>query len=91
MYEHLEFEVNGQVYNQAYNLVDGIYPPYTCFMGTISNPVGPAWRWYAKRQEAKRKEVECAFGILTGRWRILKNKARMWYDTDMLVVMKVKL
>lgn len=89
VYDSIEFEVDGQTFTQVYTLVDGIYPPYACFMGTVSNPEGPAWTWFAKRQEGARKEVECAFGLLVGKWRIIKNKSRMWYSEDMLTVMKV--
>lgn len=91
VYDSFEFEVNGQIFTQLYSLVDGIYPPYRCFMGTMSKPTSPAWKYYAKRQEGERKSVECSFGILGGKFRIIKNKSRMWYQEDMLIVIKVNL
>ena len=48
----------------GYYLVDGIYPPWATFVSTISNPVGQKKAHFAQRQEAARKDVERAFGVL---------------------------
>ena len=34
---------------------------------------------FAKKQEAARKDVECAFGVLQSRWAIVKGAARGWH------------
>ncbi|KAL6497700.1 hypothetical protein OROHE_027025 [Orobanche hederae] len=39
---------------------------------------GMAERHFAKSQEAVRKDVERAFGVLQNRWHIVKGSARMW-------------
>jgi hypothetical protein len=67
-----EFNIDGVVYNQPYVLVDGIYPEWSCFLKPLSNPFTEADKNYTKRQEARRKDVERAFGCLVIKWNILK-------------------
>ncbi|XP_074368590.1 uncharacterized protein LOC141708731 [Apium graveolens] len=69
--------VNGKRYNNAYYLADGIYPRYSTFVKTISNPATQAHKLFAKKQEAYRKDVERCFGILQSRWAIFRHDARM--------------
>ncbi|XP_074347394.1 uncharacterized protein LOC141686247 [Apium graveolens] len=71
------FHVNGKRYNNAYYLADGIYPRYSTFVKTISNPATQSHKLFAKKQEAYRKDVERCFGILQSRWVILRHGARM--------------
>ncbi|XP_074356762.1 uncharacterized protein LOC141696533 [Apium graveolens] len=49
------FHVNGKRYNNAYYLADGIYPRYSTFVKTISNPATQSQKLFAKKQEAYRK------------------------------------
>nr|XP_043611583.1 uncharacterized protein LOC122583224 [Erigeron canadensis] len=58
------FTVNGTKYKYPYYLVDGIYPKYAMFVKTIPHPTGEERIRYAKAQEAARKDVERAFGII---------------------------
>jgi hypothetical protein len=58
------YTVNGHEYNMGYYLVDDIYPPCAIFVSTISNPVGQRKTYFAKRQEAARKDVERVFGVM---------------------------
>nr|XP_043633320.1 uncharacterized protein LOC122604496 [Erigeron canadensis] len=58
------FTVNGTEYRYPYYLVDGIYPRYAMFVKTISHPTDEKRIRYAKAQEAARKDVEQAFGII---------------------------
>ena len=48
----------------GYYLADGIYPSYSTFVKIIHNPVRPAKKYFAKKQESARKDVERAFGVL---------------------------
>ena len=60
----VNFVVNKNVYEMGYYLTDGIYPSWQVLMQTISLPNGRKEQQFAKLQEAKRKEIERAFGVL---------------------------
>jgi hypothetical protein len=58
------YTVNKNQYTQRHYLADGIYPPWSTFVKTISNPTTRKEVEFAKVQEACRKDIERAFGIL---------------------------
>uniref|UniRef100_A0A0D3C950 DDE Tnp4 domain-containing protein n=1 Tax=Brassica oleracea var. oleracea TaxID=109376 RepID=A0A0D3C950_BRAOL len=72
------FSVSGREYHMAYYLTDGIYPKWTTFIQSIPIPQGPKARLFAQHQEAVRKDVERAFGVLQARFAIVKNPALFW-------------
>jgi hypothetical protein len=58
-------------------LVDGGYLPWSCTLCPLKETESvKAARW-SKWAESMRKDVECTFGILKGRWRILKTGIRI--------------
>uniref|UniRef100_A0A0D3E0Y1 Nuclease HARBI1 n=1 Tax=Brassica oleracea var. oleracea TaxID=109376 RepID=A0A0D3E0Y1_BRAOL len=61
------FSVNKREYHLIYYLTDGIYPKWATFIQSIPIP-----------QEAVRKDVERAFGVLQARFAIVKNPALFW-------------
>uniref|UniRef100_A0A0D3CHV2 Nuclease HARBI1 n=1 Tax=Brassica oleracea var. oleracea TaxID=109376 RepID=A0A0D3CHV2_BRAOL len=63
----VNFYVNGREYHLAYYLTDGIYPNWATFIQSIRLPQGPKNSLFAKNQEAVRKDVERAFGVLQAR------------------------
>uniref|UniRef100_A0A0D3CVD7 DDE Tnp4 domain-containing protein n=1 Tax=Brassica oleracea var. oleracea TaxID=109376 RepID=A0A0D3CVD7_BRAOL len=67
------YMVNGHQYDLAYYLTDGIYPKWSTFIQSITLPQGPKAELFAKVQEATRKDVERAFGVLQARFAIVKN------------------
>uniref|UniRef100_A0A0D3DTQ6 DDE Tnp4 domain-containing protein n=1 Tax=Brassica oleracea var. oleracea TaxID=109376 RepID=A0A0D3DTQ6_BRAOL len=69
------FSVNGREYHMAYYLTDGIYPKWTTFIQSIPIPQVPKAVLFAQHQEAVRKDVERAFGVLQARFVIVKNPA----------------
>ncbi|XP_048602119.1 putative nuclease HARBI1 [Brassica napus] len=74
----VNFSVNGTEYHLAYYLTDGIYPKWATFIQSIPIPQGPKAVLFAQRQEAVRKDVERAFGVLQARFAIVKNPALSW-------------
>ncbi|XP_021308022.1 uncharacterized protein LOC110432274 [Sorghum bicolor] len=71
--------------NYPYEKQDGIYPPWATLIQSISRPVGNKRQYFAKAQEAARKMVERAFGVLQSRFAIVRGGARFW-DIDTLAV-----
>ncbi|XP_040254906.1 uncharacterized protein [Aegilops tauschii subsp. strangulata] len=72
------YTVNGRDYNMGYYLADGIYPQWAAFVKTISEPRGKKQSHFATMQEAARKDVERALGVLQARWEIMRSAAMMW-------------
>ncbi|XP_010233036.1 uncharacterized protein LOC100835202 [Brachypodium distachyon] len=72
------YTVNGHEYNMGYYLADGIYPNWATFVKTIHNPVGKKQTVFAKAQEAARKDIERAFGVLQARFAIVRGPAHFW-------------
>ncbi|KAL6531892.1 hypothetical protein OROMI_028255 [Orobanche minor] len=83
-----DYVIQGHHYSMGYYLSDGIYPPYATLIQTISEPSTNKERLFAKRQEAVRKDVERAFGVLQSRWHIVRGPARMWKATELGKIMK---
>uniref|UniRef100_A0A0D3C2P9 DDE Tnp4 domain-containing protein n=1 Tax=Brassica oleracea var. oleracea TaxID=109376 RepID=A0A0D3C2P9_BRAOL len=67
------YMVNGHQYDLAYYLMDGIYPKWSTFIQSITLPQGSKAALFAKVQEATRKDVERAFGVLQARFAMVKN------------------
>jgi len=74
----VDFSVNGNTYNLGYYLADGIYPEWATFVKSISVPISNKQKVFASQQEACRKDVERAFGVLQAKWKILHAPARLW-------------
>jgi len=84
----VNFVVNNNNYNYAYWLGDGIYPSYACFVKSFPQPTTRMQRLFASAQEAKRKDIERAFGILQARFHILTTGCRLWDRHAMGLVIK---
>ena len=76
------YEIAGQFFHQVWIMVDGIYPELSRFVKTISEPVGSNKKGYAKWQEAVRKDIERAFGILQRKFHILVKAIEYWFLGD---------
>ncbi|XP_019154351.1 PREDICTED: uncharacterized protein LOC109150829 [Ipomoea nil] len=72
------YVIQGKVYDTGYYLADGIYPKWSTLVPTIHQPLGPKKKLFAMMQEACRKDVERAFGVLQSRFAIVKGPVRLW-------------
>jgi hypothetical protein len=72
------YEINGNRRDWMYFLADGIYPDWSIFVKTIPEPARTNTHkaFFASRQEAVRKDVERAFGILVKKFQILARPIR---------------
>ncbi|XP_034212746.1 uncharacterized protein LOC117625264 [Prunus dulcis] len=84
---HVEYIVNGNQYHLDYYLTYGNYPRWATLVKTISSPDNPKKRLFAQMQEAYRKDVERAFGILQARCAIVRGPARMWCKDNLHSIM----
>ncbi|XP_071718449.1 uncharacterized protein [Rutidosis leptorrhynchoides] len=71
------FTVNGHHYTKGYYLADGIYPDWATLIKGYSQPTDDKRTKFKRFQESARKDVERTFGILQGRFAILKSPARV--------------
>ncbi|KAE8688271.1 Detected protein of unknown function [Hibiscus syriacus] len=81
------YVICGKEYNIGYYLADGIYPKWTTLVQTIHEPIGPKKKYFATKQEACRKDVERAFGVLQSRFAIVANPSRFWSKNDLKDIM----
>jgi hypothetical protein len=84
----VNYTVNGNEYSYAYWLADGIYAPYACFLKTFPQPRTRMQKLFAAAQEAKRKDIERAFGMLQARFHVLTTGCRLWDRHAMKTVIK---
>ena len=64
----VEFTINGTVRKKCYWLADGIYPKWITFVSSYTHP---ETKYFAQQQEAVRKDVERAFGVLQARFHMI--------------------
>jgi hypothetical protein len=59
-------------------LSDGIYPEYATFVKTFTDPIDDKRKYFKKKQESARKDIERAFGVLKKRWKCISFPSRFW-------------
>lgn len=74
-------EVKTQEYLGVWLLVDNGYLAWSCTIPPLKNAVSVSEMKWSKMLESARKDVECTFGILKGRFRIFKAPLRV-HGTD---------
>lgn len=79
----VHFTVNGTSYFEGYYLTDGIYPEWSSFVKSFPCPMDPKRKKFKERQEAARKDVERAFGVLQAHWAIIRGPARSYYKSEL--------
>lgn len=81
MLPDFECMLNGRAYMFLYFLADGIYPHWSIFVSTISEPLTKKEVQFSAAQEAVRKDVGRALGVLLSRWNLLEKPGKLW-DRD---------
>ncbi|KAM2505859.1 hypothetical protein PS1_039597 [Malus domestica] len=83
----LDYYINDRQYNMGYYLADDIYPKWATLVQAIPNPRNDAEKLFTLHQEAYRKDVERAFGILQTWWKIISELARGWSRENLDFIM----
>jgi len=83
-----KYKIDGEKIDFMYFLTDRIYPDYSIFVKTLRVPCNEKEHFYCARQELEQKNVECAFGNLVAKWRILKQKFWLWYLNEIDDIVK---
>nr|XP_043616870.1 uncharacterized protein LOC122588749 [Erigeron canadensis] len=68
---YVPLSVNGRTYRRGYYLVDGIYLTWSTFVKAYKYPTDEKEKMFKTAQEAARKDIERAFGVLKGKWHII--------------------
>ncbi|KAL0005535.1 hypothetical protein SO802_013096 [Lithocarpus litseifolius] len=84
----VNYSINGHEYTMGYYLADGIYSKWLTFVKTIPSPREHKRKLFTKAQEANRKDVEHAFGVLQARFVIVRGPARFFCSEMLQDIMK---
>jgi hypothetical protein len=76
------FTVANKEFNHLWLTTDGIYPELACFVKTVQEPINDKAKGYSRWQEATRKDIERAFGVVQRKFQILIRKFEQWYVND---------
>ncbi|XP_071734208.1 uncharacterized protein [Rutidosis leptorrhynchoides] len=82
------FEVNRHEYSKGYYLADGIYPDWATLVKGYSCPTEEPTIKFTRFQASARKDVERAFGVLQGRFHIIRIASRSMSVNRMRRVME---
>ena len=77
------YTINGHDYTMEYYLADDIYPSWSTFVKTISDPKIKKHNFFGEAQEVCQKDIERVFGVLQDRFAIVRGLASFW-DTKSL-------
>jgi hypothetical protein len=83
------YTVHGTTRYWLYFLVDGIYLAYSIFINSVNHPQNKKEKYFVTCQEACRKDIECAFGVLVQQFQILQHPIKSWYWEDIVDIMDV--
>lgn len=72
MYKDFRYKLGGKTVSGGWLMSDGGYHRWRCLQCPRSHDTRPCIAAWSKALESVRKDVECTFGIMKGRFRILK-------------------
>jgi hypothetical protein len=81
------YKVMNNEYTMGYYLADGIYPDWATFVKSVKDPQDRIEAEFAKAQEAARKNIKRAFGVLQARFAIVRGPARFWDKKTLVNIM----
>lgn len=81
------FTINGTTYNMGYYLTYDIYPRCATTIKTIPKTLGEKRKLFVQRQEASRKDVERALGVLQSRFPIICGPTPFWSTNTLKQIM----
>ncbi|XP_076904801.1 uncharacterized protein LOC143560373 [Bidens hawaiensis] len=67
---------NGEHFKYGYYLVDGIYNERMILVQAYASPLSDKRKYFTKKQESARKDIERAFEVLKKSWAMLVNPIR---------------
>ena len=70
-----------------YYLTDGIYPDWAIFVKPNHAPVNAKEKAMTQAQESCRKDVERLFGVLQGRFKILRHEFHEWQHDKLSLIL----
>jgi hypothetical protein len=79
----VNYKINDNDYSMGYYLAYEIYSSWATFMKKIPEPRGNKKKYFAKAQEACRKDVKHAFRVLQSRFAIMYGSARLCDDDSL--------
>ena len=77
------YSIHDEEFQQLFVLVDGIYPKYSRFVKGIKDPLTEPEKKYSAWQEAARKDIERAFGVLQSQWKFMATPIKA-YSTEVI-------
>ncbi|KAK9986092.1 hypothetical protein SO802_031043 [Lithocarpus litseifolius] len=77
--QRIHYSISGHDYTRRYYLADGIYLKWATFVKTIPTPQGQKRKLFTAAQEAYRKDVARAFGVLQACFAIVHGPARFFH------------
>ena len=83
-----EFILDDEIRRMLWYLADGIYPELARFVKTMPVPLTKKEKYFTSWQEAKRKDIERAFGVLEKKFNILVTPVRLFHVQDIFFVVK---
>ncbi|XP_071700103.1 uncharacterized protein [Rutidosis leptorrhynchoides] len=87
-FPYTPFEVNGHEYSKGYYLTDGIYPDWATLVKGYSCLTEEPTIKFTRFQVSARKDIERAFGVLQGRFHIIRIASRSMSVNRMRIVME---
>eukprot|EP00918_Siedleckia_nematoides_P106852 GHVU01233084.1.p1 GENE.GHVU01233084.1~~GHVU01233084.1.p1 ORF type:complete len:421 (+),score=42.04 GHVU01233084.1:2-1264(+) len=82
------YTIHDTTFSRVYLLGDGIYRRWACIAKPVGAPTTAKQRHYTQKHAAVRKDVERTFGVLDGKWRVIRYPARFLNPDFMALVMQ---